>query len=620
MASTRFGALVNDDGVSFSVWAPAQGEVALVIDGVPDIPMARSDDGFFTVDVARGRAGQRYWFRLAQGLRPDPASRFQPDGPIESSQIIDLRNFPWTDQRWTGAGPVNRQVIYEMHLGTFTVEGTWAAAAARLPRLADLGITTIEVMPVAEFAGRFGRGYDGVHLFAPSRLYGHPDDARRFVNDAHRLGLAVILDVVYNHFGPVGNYHRDFSPTFFGRPGEWGDLVNFDGPGSTEVRAFMVENAEYWIREYHFDGLRFDATQALHDRSPEHILSEICRAVRAAAGSRTVFLVGESEPQDTRLLKRGGAYADGLDAIWSEDWHHAAHVALTGRRHAYFTDYLGTAPEFASMARHGLLYQGQWYTWQTNPRGRYAIGLPVSSFVNFLENHDQVANTGVGSRLHQHVDAGRWRAMTALLLLGPALPMLFQGQEFGSSRPFTYFADHDGDLGAMVHAGRLDFLSQFPGFNSPELRERLPRPNDEETFRRAKLLDHERDADGPIARLHRDLLAIRRGDEVIKDVGTPEVIVESSAPTSSLVLIRYIAASGQRFVIVNLAADHLSPMNDALFAPPPNSRWVLRWSSEHHDYGGSGIVPFVDAGRWLIRGAAALLLESASANESSGGR
>jgi maltooligosyltrehalose trehalohydrolase len=610
MRRHRFGAQVHDDGVFFSVWAPAQTDVAVVIDGADEHIMSRTDDGFFTVDVANARAGQRYRYRLQQGLRPDPASRFQPDGPLGDSLIIDPRSFQWTDHKWPGAGPLHRHVIYELHIGTFTAQGTWAAAAERLPRLVEMGITTVEVMPLAEFPGRFGWGYDGVNLFAPTRLYGSPDDARRFIDEAHRLGLAVVLDVVYNHFGPVGNFIPEFCPAFQGQPGEWGDSINYDGPDSEHVRAFMTENAAYWIADFHFDGLRLDATQAIHDSSDEHIVSAICRAAREAGGSRRIFLVGESEAQDTRLLKASGAYPDGLDALWSEDWHHAAYVALTGKRRAYFTDYLGNAPELASMARFGILYQGQWYTWQTKARGGYALDLGAAAFVNFLENHDQVANTGIGFRLHQEVDPARWRALTALLLLGPGLPLLFQGQEFGSTAPFTYFADHENDLAANVEAGRLEFLSQFATLASPEVRARLPKPNDLHAFERCRLSDEERNADHALRHLYRDLLRLRREDEVLSTLGTGSVRVESSAPTPTLLLIRYLADMAHRLLIVNLADDHLSPMNDPLLAPRPRSRWQLRWSSESIDYGGGGIVPLTDAGRWLLPANAAMLLAS----------
>jgi maltooligosyltrehalose trehalohydrolase len=607
MPEWRFGPTIDAAGATFCVWAPAQQQIALAIDGDPERPMPRDADGFHRLEVPGARAGQRYRFRFRDGLRPDPASRFQPEGPLGPSELV-ANDFSWTDTDWRGITAPHRQVIYELHIGTFTTEGTWEAATARLANLAEIGITTIEVMPLAEFPGEFGWGYDGALLFAPTRLYGCPDAARRFVDTAHRLGLAVILDVVYNHLGPVGNFLSECSATFFSKPGEWGDLINYDGPGSTEVRRFMTENAAYWISEFHFDGLRLDATQAIHDRSDEHIVSAICESARRAAGGRAVFLVAETEPQDTNLLKRNGLYRDGLDAIWNEDWHHAAFVCATGRRQAYFTDYRGYASEFASMARHGTLYQGQWYSWQRNVRGGWAIGLPSSTFVTFLENHDQVANTGLGTRLYMEIPPGMWRTLTALLLLGPSVPQLFQGQEFGSTRPFTYFADHTDDLAQAVETGRLTFLTQFPAFADPEMQARLPRPHDRSAFERCRLSDEERNADGFAARLHRDLLHLRRDDVVLAEVGTDRVRVESSAPHREVVVIRYLADAGHRLLIANLGSDHLAAMNDPLFAPLPGTRWSLLWSSEAPAYGGGGIVELAEVGRWKLQAQAAILL------------
>jgi maltooligosyltrehalose trehalohydrolase len=606
--SDRFGATVTDAGATFHLWASAQKHVTLVLENGPELPMTSFRDGLFTCEVPGGRAGQRYWYRLEQGLRPDPASRFQPEGPLGPSQLVDSRTFVWTDQHWGGAGPDHGHVFYEMHIGTFTEEGTWAAAIAHLPRLAEIGLTTLEVMPIASFPGRFGWGYDGVQLFAPTHQYGTPDDVRQFVNAAHELGLAVILDVVYNHFGPVGNFFAEFSPAVNGAPGEWGNSINYDGPGSQPVREFMTENAAYWIRDFHFDGLRIDAVQALNDTSDEHIVSAICRAAREAAGTRNVFIAGECESQDSRMLKDSGAYSDGLDAIWNEDWHHAAAVRLTGRRAAYFTDYRGSAAEFASMSRHGFLYQGQWYSWQKQGRGRYALGLPSSRFVSFLENHDQVANTGPGHRLYQLTGPAEWRALTALLLLGPALPLLFQGQEFGSSRPFAYFADHDGELATAVARGRLEFLSQFSNLMLPQAQARIPNPADATAFANCKLLDAERRADSPVVQLHRDLLALRREDLVIRDLGTDAIEVESSAPTENVLVLRYFGARAQRLLIVNFGSDYHSPMNEPLLAPLPGAPWKELWSSEQPQYGGLGSIELPGEGPWLVAGRSATLL------------
>ena len=282
---------MSDQGVSFRVWAPAHKNLQLLLEGKP-IAMVRDSSGFFTVDVADARPGQRYWYQVQRDLRPDPASRYQPEGPLGPSEIVDPRAFRWTDQNWPGAPEAHRHVLYEMHLGTFTPDGTWRAAERHLHELAELGVTTLEIMPLNEYAGRFGWGYDGVDLFAPSHLYGTPDEVRHFIDTAHGLGLAVILDVVYNHFGPVGNFLYQFAPPFAGKPGEWGEEVNYDGPDAGPVRAFMIENAAYWIAEYHFDGLRFDATHGIHDTSEQHVIAEMCAAARGAGRGRRVFLVG----------------------------------------------------------------------------------------------------------------------------------------------------------------------------------------------------------------------------------------------------------------------------------------------------------------------------------------
>ena len=610
----RFGAVVGKHGTSFRVWAPAQEKVFLLLEGKGELPMQAAGSGFFELDVADIGAGQRYLYRIRQGERPDPASRWQPEGPLGPSEVVDATQFPWKDEGWAGAPALHRHVIYEMHIGTFTQEGTWAAAMAHLPRLAELGVTTLEVMPLAEFAGRFGWGYDGVQFFAPSHLYGTPDDVRRFVDAAHRLGLAVILDVVYNHFGPVGNFFPQFSDTVHGAPGEWGESLNYDGAGSAPVRDFVRENAAYWIRDFHFDGLRMDAVNALLDSSKEHIVSEICATARRAAGSRQLFIVGECEPQDSRLLRGTGAYADGLDAMWNEDWHHSAFVALTGRRHAYFTDYRGTAQEFASMARHGFLYQGQWYSWQNKPRGGYALGLPAPRFVAFLENHDQIANTGLGERLYHHVDRALWRAFSAALMLGPALPMLFQGQEFGSSRPFTYFADHEGELAAAVEQGRIDFLAQFPSLKTPEMRAAVPKPAAVETFEGCKLVDSERaDNENGLLRLHCDLLKLRRDDAILRDVGTERVQVESSAPTECVLLLRYIGEHEDRLLVVNFADEYPCAMNDPLYAPRPATAWKQIWTSEQLQYGGIAVTPIPDAQPWVMPATSATLLATVAA-------
>ena len=433
-------------GTHFRVWAPAHAEVEVVLegeDGAPGgtregVPLEPEENGYFSGLVAEATPGTLYRFRLGGGERlfPDPASRCQPQGPHRPSRVVDPQAFPWTDEGWTGVGPDN--VLYEIHLGTFTPEGTWNAAREKLPYLAELGVTVVEVMPIADFPGRFGWGYDGVALFAPYHGYGEPDDFRAFVNAAHGAGLGVILDVVYNHLGPDGNYLAQFSEHYTSRTHttDWGDALNFDGPSSAAVRELCLANVRHWIEEYHLDGCRFDATQDLHDDGPDHILGALGREARAAAPGRRLLLIAENEPQHAHLVRAPHEGGLGLDAIGNEDFHHTAVVALTGRRQGYYSPYLGSAQELVSAVKHGFLYQGQWYPWQTARRGTWARGLDPRAFVHFLENHDQVANTADGRRLHQLAPPARWRAMVALQLLGPQTPFLFQRQEFHSSLPF----------------------------------------------------------------------------------------------------------------------------------------------------------------------------------------
>jgi maltooligosyltrehalose trehalohydrolase len=499
------GAEIVGDATSFRVWAPAHRELSVVIDGI-DYALQAEDGGYFQGVIDGVGAGTRYRFRMdgADETYPDPASRFQPDGPHGDSEVVDPNAYRWRDDAWRGVDKRNL-VISEMHIGTFTREGTWRAAIEQLAALRDTGINLLEIMPVNEFPGRFGWGYDGVDLWAPTRLYGTPDDFRAFVDAAHAHGLGVILDVVYNHLGTDGCYVSKFTPDYVTHvyKNEWGDAMNFDGEASAGVRKFVSENAAYWIDEFHLDGLRIDATQSIVDASEEHIIAVVARRAREAANGRTIVLIGENEPQEVKVIEEYG-----LDALWNDDWHHAAMVAATGQREAYYTDYRGTPQEFVSMAQAGFLYQGQYYAWQKNFRGTPSGHLPPESLVCFLQNHDQVANSARGERLQSLTSPGRYRALTALLLLGPNTPLLFQGQEFGSSSPFLYFADHDSEVAAIVAKGRRDFLEQFPSMKA--LHGDLPLPHDVATFERCKLDHRERTSNAEVVAMHRDLLRLRR--------------------------------------------------------------------------------------------------------------
>lgn len=598
------------------VWAPSLQRVDIVFEAgrgpARRVAMGRQADGFHEAIVQDVRAGDRYWFGLdGDRLRPDPVSRFQPEGPHGPSAVVDPSAFIWTDGAWRGLRPEGH-VIYEMHVGTLTAEGTWAAAAEQLPELARIGITIVELLPVADFAGSFGWGYDGVSLYAPTRLYGNPDDLRTFVDRAHSLGLGVILDVVYNHIGPDGNHLGDFSPDYFTDryQNDWGRALNFEGPAP--AREFFVENAGYWIDEFHLDGLRLDATQDIHDASAEHVVASIIERARARAreAGRQIYIAAENEPQDTRIVRprENGGYA--ADALWNDDYHHSAIVALTGRREAYYLDYKGTPQEMVSCATSGYLYQGQWYTWQKKPRGTFALDLEPFRFITFLENHDQVANTPFGRRVHQLAAPGRYRAMTALTLLGPGTPLLFQGQEFAASSPFLFFADHRQELTEPIREGRREFLSQFPSVADPGVLERLPPPGDRSTFTRCKLLLAERETHSEAYALHRDLLALRRGDGVIAAAGTRGVRGAVLAPDAFL--LRYSGgADDDRLLIVNLGCDlDLDPAPEPLLAAPPGCRWTLQWSSESAEYGGHGTAPLDLPARRRFPGQAALLLRA----------
>ena len=608
--------VLKSGGVKFRVWAPSAASVSVRLQdrtGAPItlVPLDEEGDGYFIISIPDAEPGMLYKYVLPQGEFPDPASRFQPQGLHGPSQIIDPSAFAWTDEEWPGVPP-DGQVIYEMHIGTFTPEGTWKSALPHLEALTDLGITLLEIMPVADFPGEFGWGYDGVNLFAPTRLYGSPDDFRAFVDRAHALKLGVILDVVYNHFGPDGNYLRPFSEHYTTDRylNEWGEAINFDDEHAQESRAFFVQNAGYWIAEFHLDGLRFDATQQIFDESPLHILTEIGRQVRLAAGDRATFLVAENESQETRLIRPESSGGYGLDCLWNDDFHHSATVALTGRTEGYCTDYQGTPQEFVSLAKWGFLYQGQPYKWQSKRRGTPSLDIRPSRFVNCLQNHDQVANSLRGRRIHLLTSEGRMRDMTACLFLGPWTPMLFQGQEFSASTPFVYFANHNPELAKRVTQGRKELLGQFPSISSsPEIADLIPNPELRETFDSCKLRMEERERNAAVVTLHKDLIRLRKE--------TPQVMqalrgsCDGAVLGPSAFLIRYFgAAHDDRLLVVNLGQNlHLDVAPEPLLAPVNGEPWKVLWFSEDPRYGGSGMPSLESTENWRIPVEAAVFLK-----------
>ena len=602
--------LIDPSQVHFRVWAPKAQNLDLVLeDSLAKSakrtlqPLHPEKDGYFSGSTST-RAGALYRFRISgdTNLYPDPASRFQPDGPHGSSCIVDPMKFRWTDANWPGV-KLKGQIIYEMHIGTFTKEGTWRAAAKQLAELARIGITVIEMMPVADFPGKFGWGYDGVNLFAPTHLYGMPDDLRAFVNQAHSLGLAVILDVVYNHFGPDGNYLGIFSDDYLVREteNEWGNTINFEGPNSGSVREFFITNARYWIEEFHFDGFRFDALHAVHDQSKEYIIGVVGRSARQASGTRSVILIAENDLQEGKMVRPRSEGGDDLDGMWNDDFHHSAVVALTGRQEAYYSDYLGASQEFISAAKYGFLYQGEALSWRKVLRGSPAFGLAPEVFVCFIENHDQIANTGQGERLRFQTSPGRYRAMTALLLLGPWTLLLFQGQEFGASSPFMFFADiGDASVRDAIRKGRAEWLAPFLSLTEQEALTTLPAPDDPEVFGRCKLDFGEREKNRELYNLHIDLLKLRREDSRFRQQSSDGIDGAVLGPTS-FVLRYFSKENDDRLLVTNFGkSETLKPASEPLLAPPPGCRWETFWTSDSPRYGGAGPITVATQEQWTL--------------------
>jgi maltooligosyltrehalose trehalohydrolase len=606
--------LLASSVVSVRVWAPEHRQVTVVIDGRAT-RLERQGDGYFS-GHAHGRHGSRYGFRLDEdpAILPDPASRWQPDGPEGLSAVVDLGAYRWRDHEWPGLS-MSGQVLYEMHVGTYTAAGTWQGAAALLPRVRALGVTAIQMMPVAEFAGEYGWGYDGVAWFAPMHAYGEPADLQGFVDRAHAEGLGVVLDVVYNHLGPSGNVLPRYSPyyTTDRYTSEWGPALNFDGEHAGPVRDLVLSNVEYWVREFHIDGFRIDAAQQIHDASPDHLLTAIARTARAAAEPRQVIVLAEHEPQHARLVRAVSAGGYGLDGLYHEDFHHSTRVALTGIREAYLSDYAGSSREWLAAALRGFLFQGQHYPWQGAPRGAPALDRPAEQFVCFLENHDQVANCAGGRRLVELTSPAWWRAMSALLLLGPWTPMLFQGQEWASRSPFTYFANHEPSLQATVMEGRRRFLEQFARQVRTAEEAAVPGATSGADAH-ACCLDHDLTAEGERAwTLHRDLLDLRR-----RDFLGPRAALVGATLSNQVLLLRHRGDGGgqERLVVINLGPDmNLAGIAEPLLAPPEHCDWMVRWCSEDRRYGGSGVAACAPPDRLIATGHAATVfhpLERAS--------
>jgi len=485
----------NDGSVRFRLWAPAAQKVDLCLGDVTrpsHIPLERLDAGWFELVTDAAKPGTQYRFRIDEGQKvPDPASRFQPRDVHGPSEVIDPDAFAWNDGLWRGRR-WEEAVIYELHVGTFTPEGTFAGVRERLDYLAELGITAVELMPVADFPGERNWGYDGVLPFAPDSTYGRPEDLKELVQSAHSRGLMVLLDVVYNHFGPEGNYLNCYAPQFFTdrHHTPWGDAINFDGPKSTVVRDFFIQNALYWLTEYHFDGLRLDAVHAIIDDSKPDILTELADAVRKdLEPDRYVHLIVENEHNQACYLRRNElCQPRSYTAQWNDDIHHALHVIVTGEADGYYSDYNDRPLDLLGRClTQGFAYQGGLSRYSGKSRGESSRCLPPVAFVSFLQNHDQVGNRAFGERITQIADAWSVRAAMEILLLAPSPPLLFMGEEFASDRPFLFFCDFDGGLGEAVTQGRRNEFARFARFNDPSVRQEIPDPNAIGTFETSRL-------------------------------------------------------------------------------------------------------------------------------------
>ena len=584
-----FGTELSNNGVRFRLYAPSASRVELVLDDGAPRPIARSGDDFFETVERDARAGTRYAF-VVDGLRvPDPAARFAPAGPHGDGVVIDPAAFRWPDDGWTGRA-WHEHVFYELHVGTFTPEGTYAAARAKLPLLADLGITAIELMPLAQPPGTRNWGYDGVLLYAPAHAYGTPDDLKAFVADAHAHGVAMYLDVVYNHFGPEGNYLHAYAPEFYSDDvmTPWGKAIDIGRPERSVVRAFFIENALYWLEEYRFDGLRLDAVHAIYDGAERAFLHELATTVHARA-TRTVHLIVENEDNEHGLL------AAGFRAQWNDDAHHAAHVLATGEGDGYYADYVVDPADYLGRTlTEGFGYQGEPSAHRDGrPRGERSDSLPLASFVNFLQNHDQIGNRPLGERITALSRASVVRALAAVLLLAPPIPLIFMGEEWGASTPFLFFCDFEPELARAVTDGRRREFGSFAGFDDPAARARIPDPSALETFVQSTLRWDEREQTPHAAWLgyYKQLLHVRATEIAprTRDISGAEATYETFAATG--LRARWRLDDGTTLALeANLggeAAGGFSALpsgyvvfctHDPTFADGIAPPWAVRWT------------------------------------------
>ncbi len=597
VTESRWGPrLLAKGGVHFALWAPAIDTLGLAVEGAgAALTMTRTEHGWHEIATQLAAAGSRYSFVLPDGTRvPDPASRFQPNDVHGASEVVDPHSYAWRDARWRGR-PWHEAVLYELHVGAFTPAGTFAGAAEKLAHLAELGVTAIELMPIGDFPGRWNWGYDGVFPYAPDASYGRPEDLKAFVDAAHAAGLMVILDVVYNHFGPEGNYLGRYAPEFFTERHHtpWGAGINFDGARSAPVREFFCDNALYWIHEFHFDGLRLDAVHAILDDSPVHILEELARRVRTSVAGRHVHLILENEDnQAARLARNAGGQPILYSAQWNDDIHHVLHTAATGELAGYYAEYLGDDQKLGRALAEGFAFQGEQMHFRGSPRGEPSAHLPPEAFIAFIQNHDQIGNRAFGERLCELATLEAYRAVVAVYLLLPQIPMLFMGEEWQAQQPFSFFCDFHGELAEAIRTGRRAEFSRFPEFQNPDAHARIPDPLALETFLSARL-----DWDALSVRAHaaglewyRELLRVRQREIVprIPRIGGGAARFEVLGPLA--VCVRWRAGEEEDLVLLTNLCH--APLRCAQ-AIDGRAIWTETEGAEH------GVLP-PWAVRWLL--------------------
>eukprot|EP01117_Protostelium_nocturnum_P006731 TRINITY_DN2422_c0_g1_i1.p1 TRINITY_DN2422_c0_g1~~TRINITY_DN2422_c0_g1_i1.p1 ORF type:complete len:642 (-),score=245.14 TRINITY_DN2422_c0_g1_i1:67-1992(-) len=567
---TTFGAFPTESGVEFSVWAPEAKTLQAVFFDKESKETGRKElqrdsEGIWKGTFKDASVGTRYKYMVGdQGPFPDPASRFQPEGVHGPSQVVDSNSFKWTDQNWKGIDSLDKLTIYELHVGTFTKEGTYKALQSKLPYLKELGVNTIEILPLSDFPGRWNWGYDGVALYSPCRAYGTPEELRELVNAAHNQGLAVLIDLVYNHLGPDGNYLSCYNPRYFTKKHDtpWGAALNYDrstktdedsstevsaedskldAQHATNVRKYVVENGLYYIRDFHFDGARLDATHAIIDYSTPHVLQDLVRTCKSAV-NRPIYFFAEDDRNEAELISK----ENGLDGLWADDFHHQVRVHTNGDNESYFANFTGSIEDLATTIRKGWFYVGQKTPTTGETRGTDPSKLDRHSHsCNCIQNHDQIGNRAMGERLHHQIKLDSYKAASSLLLLSPEVPMIFEGQEWATSSPFQFFTDHNADLGKLVTEGRRKEFGKFAAFNDPKIREKIPDPQAESTFTNSKVNWEERESGNHAAvyNLYRDLYQLRSKEPALHNARRNDLQVDAVDETVLALTRKFEGAS-----------------------------------------------------------------------------